>query len=468
MFTLNFQFNLAIALLVSCSAGWSQESFEESFHHTLRLPIGRGTDVLNSLQYSPDGSVLAVAQGNSTKLVDVVRGEIIQSIPCGGRRVQFSANGNEVVVNNLLNVGIYDRKLRSLRRHSMGGNGGLLGMQVERKNGKLLIATIAEGGPADNCGELSIGDELLSVDHGELFRAEKLIGASLQRAYEMFQGPAGTCVRLRVMPRGKFADADIKTVDVQRWEARVNGREIAYIEPQLERHLGKLICTYDNKQFKFYLQGSGKLLGAILSKNRSDHDFRLSFNQRKLVELHGNGRNVVNVYNVETRELLGSVPLKESHFFQLQLLPNSNIVAASNGRRLVLVDIDKLEIVQQKVNGEIAAHQNIDQHSRSYGSGGAGSVVGSVGDAIAHTSQQFGFECFDVAGDREVAIGGIDGKIYIRSLQSGQNIAILNSGTNRRIDAIKFSPNGNSLAYSVNGILHVVGCEAASKQFSQK
>ena len=77
---------------------------------------------------------------------------------------------------------------------------GFIGINLEHRNGKLLVSRIDKGGPAEQSGALQLGMELVAVGHGTGGKFKNVAGMRLERAIDALKGPFGTVVQLKVIP----------------------------------------------------------------------------------------------------------------------------------------------------------------------------------------------------------------------------------------------------------------------------
>ena len=94
---------------------------------------------------------------------------------------------------------------------------GYLGLSLETQSGKLLVSRISPGGPVAAIDEIQVGDELLGLGEGRSGELSDMTGRDVGEALGCMQGPAGTYVRLRLLPRGQFSDANARTYEVKRF-----------------------------------------------------------------------------------------------------------------------------------------------------------------------------------------------------------------------------------------------------------
>jgi len=78
-----------------------------------------------------------------------------------------------------------------------------IGAQLQDRDGQTMVAKIVPGGAADKHGKLKKDDQIISVGQGEDGEMEDILGWKLNDVVQKIRGPAGTIVRLGVIPAGK-------------------------------------------------------------------------------------------------------------------------------------------------------------------------------------------------------------------------------------------------------------------------
>lgn len=78
-----------------------------------------------------------------------------------------------------------------------------IGARLQDDFGKTVVASVVPGGAADKHGKLKKDDVIVSVGQGEEGEMEDIVGQKLNDVVSKIRGPAGTTVRLGVIPAGK-------------------------------------------------------------------------------------------------------------------------------------------------------------------------------------------------------------------------------------------------------------------------
>ncbi len=91
-----------------------------------------------------------------------------------------------------------------------------IGAVLQRDNEYTTIRHIVPGGPAQQMGELKAGDRILAVGQDEGDAPVDVIGWRLDDVVEMIRGPAGTRVRLDIIPADASLESPAETIWITR------------------------------------------------------------------------------------------------------------------------------------------------------------------------------------------------------------------------------------------------------------
>jgi thiol-disulfide isomerase/thioredoxin len=91
---------------------------------------------------------------------------------------------------------------------------GGVGIGLSKKGEQIIINVVIANTPAAKSGEIKKGDRLLAVASGDA-APEKVDGRSIPQVKKLLIGPAGTTVRLTIVPEGKD-QSQARTVTLQR------------------------------------------------------------------------------------------------------------------------------------------------------------------------------------------------------------------------------------------------------------
>ena len=90
-----------------------------------------------------------------------------------------------------------------------------IGAVLQRDNEYTVIRRVVVGGPADDDGRLEVGDRIISVaQEGE--DPIDVVGWRLDDVVDLIRGPAGSLVKLGVVPVDAGLDGEVETIDIVR------------------------------------------------------------------------------------------------------------------------------------------------------------------------------------------------------------------------------------------------------------
>ena len=141
-----------------------------------------------------------------------------------------------------------------------------IGAVLSQKDGYTEVISISPGGPAKKQGELAAGDRIIAVaQEGQDY--EEIIGWRLDEVITRIRGPRGTKIHLRVLPKGKKALTDSKTISIVRDRVKLEKQAARkkLLEIEYEDRVRK-IGVIDLPSF--YLDFRGQ--------NRRERDYRSS------------------------------------------------------------------------------------------------------------------------------------------------------------------------------------------------
>ncbi|HEY5691056.1 MAG TPA: ATP-binding protein [Cyclobacteriaceae bacterium] len=85
----------------------------------------------------------------------------------------------------------------------VSGNQGGIGIRFETDSTYIRIVQIIRNSPVERSGQMNVGDRIIGVGKREDGKIIDIRGKSLQEVLDLISGPAGTHVRLAILPAGK-------------------------------------------------------------------------------------------------------------------------------------------------------------------------------------------------------------------------------------------------------------------------
>ena len=137
------------------------------------------------------------------------------------------------------------------RRAARGSVGDLqgIGIQLRSRREHVVIKRIFEGGPADRSRQLHVGDRILGVAQGE-GEFTDVVAWPLNDVVDLIRGPAGSEVRLQVLPMGSSSRHRPGDLSLHRGHIELKEVKVAGAVEKRERHDGVLrIAVIDIPSF---------------------------------------------------------------------------------------------------------------------------------------------------------------------------------------------------------------------------
>lgn len=186
------------------------DGVEVSERYTLRVkkPGRSGTPKVRALAMSPDGKQAAVATSMELLFVRCSDGEIESRIDFSPFSMAYSNDSRQLFAISERESKMFQVAPPSEIPSSFSRPQGYLGVNLEEKNGKLVISAIEPNSPAFKF-ELLKGAELVGIGEGSGTSIESVIGISLKKVLPKLDGPANTKMTFSVIPRGKIEESNV-------------------------------------------------------------------------------------------------------------------------------------------------------------------------------------------------------------------------------------------------------------------
>ena len=447
-------------------------------HYTARLSRTGyviGPEV-KDLVFSPDSSQLLVGADGGTFLVQPRGAEILEHIRFSPFSMNYSKDGSRAFLIGRYGRRLLDMKLGSEVSHESAGTPGYVGLSFARRNGKLVIAGIDPGSPAAKGRKIRIGDELIAVGSGKTGRMQRVIRRTPQEAACWTKGPAGTFVRLTVVAYGQIEEqtyvlqrlarkqdagrnvylpfAGVESQDHVVWSltggnlvfcSARTGQAVSTLQmTNLANNAGTPAVSPDSKQFA--------LLGRYIDPPKRTKVSKLDAGEARTPDNGGNiaagvvkstaseagwsrkrkSKFGVEIYDIATRKMTATFPVASEGVRSIvPVRAFYGMRFSHDGSQLIVGTWSALnvyDIAGGKKIGQITPPKRKDYRT---------------------------VETFAVS-DRLAAVGGVEGEVWLMDLKSGLLQQEIKNRETDAIEQMEFSPDGNWLAYAVDGVLHVV------------
>jgi WD40 repeat protein len=434
-------------------------------HHSFRYNTSYGSYAdMQALTFSPDSRQLAVSVSNHVDFIDLQDGEIIYQFQASPFNLRYTQDGKQLYMISTDQGRLLDVRsgvvLPTQYQQVISGPG----INLEERNGKLLVKSLARGSSADASEALQVGDELVAFSEGQNGEMQRITGWSLKSMTEALQGYPGTFARLTVMPRGRYGAKYEKTLTLRRTSAvnsNRNGGGPASSRRALPKALGW--CMVNGSHWhEFRDAATGQPVVHLETIDVENVGMcSMSPDQTKFAVVatrkDRNG-NAVEIYDIASQKRLAFVPLAKSSYYDITFAADNNHVLVGTWDTIEVCDTLEAAVVARMTLG----YQLPKTDDRGRQSGSIGSMaINSVREEIADGSESGGHSprplVAKIAVSRRnvVAVGDENGNIGMWDLNSGNHVASIPSEVDRKVEQLQFSPNGRWLAYYVGGALHV-------------
>ena len=450
MLTIHRAFLLAVLTFIWCGA----PTVFAGTHHLIRFirPGQLSGFGLEAMQFSPDGSILAVATTDGVvSYVSPESGEKVGTFKHNPFSIGFSKDGSRLLMIGRRSTELIDMiagipaKIDNSERNAKG----VIGISFNLKDGKLVITTVRPGSPAEKAGTIAVGDELVGVGAGQSGEFQKVVGKSVERTLEMLRGRPGEYVRLKTVPKGTIEDREVL---LRRAALRTteSGTEIVPFEESLIEE-NVVWCISDGSQ-AFYDAKSGRLLSSFrlseIENNRGWHAIspdskHCAFLARRIKP--NNKEFAIEIFDIGTRERIAFHRNIES-----RVGDTWGSVSAFNGfhyspdsKYLLVGNSFGIQVVSVETGKEL---RSID----------AKEAVTRRGSTITYRVSDF-----SLSSKGLLAVGFGNGRVRLSDFSTGEYLDSLpkRDEDDKAITGIEFSPNGKWLAYYNNDRLHLVDVE---------
>lgn len=450
------------------------DGVEVTERYTLRVkqPGRSGKPEVRALAISPDGKQVAVATSRELLFARSTDGEIQSRINYSPFSMAYSNDSRQLLTINERASKMFQVAPPAEIPSSFNRPQGYLGVKLEEKNGKLVVATVEPGSPASKYEKIK-GAEIVGIGEGNGTTIESVIGKSLKRVLPMLDGPANTKVTFSIIPRGKIDELDVtmprmlimpsgeykplpipKQAEAVAWcmvndfhEFR-NSRNGGYVSSirceQIENNQGAQAISKDGQWFAFISEYKNEESATVEiaesneTETENDEPQLVNGPASHKVGYEQGAREIygTEIYNVLTQELVASFPIGKDE-------------SRRSGKIFIGVQLDP-------ATNRMIVGTSSTIHIYNVGTGERTSTIRPVpsDDSITYTS-------IALAGDF-VAVGDTLGVVRIVNLKTKQLVETIPSREKRSVTHVDFSKDAKVLTYHADGVAHVVHLKTAN------
>lgn len=464
-----------LSLVQAPAADEPDDGVEVTERYTLRVkkPGRSGNPSVEDLRVSPDGKHVAIATRSGLVLARTSDGEISSRINFSGFSLGFSADSQLVYC-----IGARDSKLFQVSPPgelptSYSSSKGYLGISLQEKNGKVIVASVEPNGPAASSGLLKPGAEIIGVGEGAGTSITSIVGRSLDRVLPMLDGPTKTKLTLSVIPKGKIDESSVTLTrmtimgsgefkvpeaqppqpvawclsdDFHEFRSARSGSYIASIRcEQIDNTVGTRAVSRDGRWFGFvaaYKDFKNAKVQPAKNLSASDESeapsstpvfgpatYKLGYEQ--------SARRVlgIEIYDVQSRDLVSSFP-----------------VATDELKRGGLA-FRGVELSPEKKQAYILTTSTFHVYDTN-----TGERIKVIRPAASDDSVDF--SSLSVSGNF-AAIGDTKGNVRIVNIETEQVVELVRSRETERVTHVALSNDAKLLSYHAGGVAHVVHLQIA-------
>jgi hypothetical protein len=451
------------ACFLVANANLIDEPAPNERHFTVRFQNRWGAYKLSDMAFSPDGRQLAIATSNGwVAIIRTDTGSIANEFETASFAIGYSRDGGRLVL-----LGGDKRKLYHVQEkvaYVLQGKipTGYLGMNLQRRNGKVLFHTIAPGGPLHGLGTIAAGDELVAVGEGEEGPMKQLIGESTKRAVELLSGPVGSVVRLAVIHEG--ADEPRVHTVKREWREASNG-QLTYKRLDGLVWGENLVWSVMDGYHTFTSASTGEIVSWFKQERGGDvRSHALSPDSRRFAILarQKDERNefAIEVFDLRRRERETVISVPRAGYFDMVFSPDGNEVALASWDSVDFIDLDLQQIVRTMRLTDNGSDGRIEEHEPDeiMGSTARESLARAAPGRSAGLTRSISqiVDSLAISPRGLVATGSPRGVVRLWDAKTGRFLKLLGRGSGKEIERIRFSPDGKWMAYFDGGMLHLV------------
>jgi WD40 repeat protein len=441
-------------------------------HHTLRFVYSSGTKQhVRSMAFSPDGAELAVCTSNGEiSFIRTLNGETTGRFKSSPFSMAYSRDGKRLFMISTRGSHLLDVAKGRPIPFETKQEPGYVGIRIEQRNGKLLISQVQPGGPVALSGSIQVGDELIAVGQAKGGGWNGLIGSSVQQGLKLLRGPAGTHLRLKIVPRGELRPL---VYTYTRQPKRLVDGMPTFIDYEGESVRENVVWCVQEDRHTFIEASAGRTVASVQTEAIENvGQYAISPNSSKfavIAHVRDSKDTAIEVFDIAMQRREKLIAFPELSWLTLAFSGDSSKLLIGTWYTVEVLDWQTGEFSEPITIGEPPA----PQVEKLDGTGGA--AAGAVIRSAARRQGPFYYqprrhvECLAASSLGHVAVGN-RGVVRLFTLDGGEELRTLDAFTEEPIEQLMFSPDGRWVAYFCDGVLHIVdvsdlerGVEVAAK-----
>jgi hypothetical protein len=342
---------------------------------------------------------------------------------------------------------------------------GYLGITFTQHAGKLLIESLAPGGPAAVSNQIRVGDELVGVVvAGE---EQSVLGWSIPSVIKKLAGLAGTNAILRIVPRGA---ADAKNVTLRRAAGTKQNNQVRFQAWSTRSSPQSLVVRQQNALLVIDADEATPI-SAIEPQEIEPFGFQTFSTDGKLLAVTGHRRHPVEgepklgleVFDVARQTRLLFAPVDTTTLYEQRFTADGKRILWGAKDRILVYDLERrafaapiligfdpsrYKLPEKKEDDEYFSPLNLNARYDDQRRDDDPTVVEYPEQLLV---------AFDVSPDGKlVAVGSAHGELRVWSTSEHKELARIGERTQKFVDVkpVRFSPDGKWLAYYLEGTLH--------------
>lgn len=133
-------------------------------HYTARFFTSYGSDrKISDLQFAPNSKLLAVAvEDGPLTIIDLATGDVSREFKLNPFTIAWAADSTQLLAMTDKTTMFVDASSGATSEVNWRIPAGYVGLTFKSQAGKLVVAALTAGGPAEETNQIHVGDELVA------------------------------------------------------------------------------------------------------------------------------------------------------------------------------------------------------------------------------------------------------------------------------------------------------------------